>query len=844
MSSRTLSTLLPPVIFASSLGPALLMATDFDVFDSTVQVDNTFIQNTQTPPVVLAAGDQVTFQGSIIVPGANDAVFISPVPSGLTLTFTEGSITLGSLEDGVDIDQAFDGNFVNRGLIQSTFQEGVDMGDLFSGSFMNFGSIIGGVLGDGIQFESDVTGSFSNFGSISGQEDGIIIEGLFLGSFLNEGEIIGGDDGVNVDLNVGVGATLINNGLIQGQVGGLDLDRNLNGTVINNGVIRGLSIGGPDAGFEVGRDIGNQGVFTNRGSIFGGTAGALIIQDLLGQANNYGLIQGGIDGFNVNRNLIGTLNNFGEIRGPNIGVVVGTRLEGTLFNCGIIEGTNSVGIRAFRTIGTIHNHGGRISGAVAAIRLGTGDGTVILSGPSHIEGLIGGAAGNDTIRFQDMRGINAAKQAELAALAAADPAAGSVVLFGETIAWQGIEDIQADAPTLLSYESLISGAGLGSYAVSLDNLNGLNDSLREFLKSLNDTPINTLNDIVRNSSGQSLIASFRDLQREQDVNFFQLFSNQFSSLRGDVTGRPAPAVQAQNSGGFLTREVPIGMEVAQVNDESNGWITNYVGSSNQDRNGSRAAGDYDQTTILFGVGSDKTDQWYAGYFGGYSRNEGQADQFGTGLETNGGWIGGNAQFRNGDVFATLVGAIGLQDFDSVRRDFIGRRYDGDSEVFSSFFYSQVGKDFWLGDENNARITPYLGMTLSLDVLDGFSESGPVGTSLRFDDESYFLFQTVVGISAAGYRETKKGWIRPRADLAWWHAYGDDSFGSGLATPGLINAFQVGIPDSNRNRGVFQAGIEFGLNQWESWWFEAGYFGVVGDDGYTSNGGTFGARVEF
>ena len=117
---------------------------------------------------------------------------------------------------------------------------------------------------------------------------------------------------------------------------------------------------------------------------------------------------------------------------------------------------------------------------------------------------------------------------------ARDPNTGTITLFGETINWLNIEDIQADGSTLESYESLFAGTGLGGYGSALDNLSGLNDPLREFFKALNDVALSDLSDAASYSSGQTLRNAMADLRRERDTNFNHLFSNQFSSLRGEV----------------------------------------------------------------------------------------------------------------------------------------------------------------------------------------------------------------------------------------------------------------------------------------------------------------------
>lgn len=596
-----------------------------------------------------------------------------------------------------------------------------------------------------------------------------------------------------------------------------------------------------------------DGLLENKGTISGSLAGVEIEGSLDGTIRNNGTIFGISEGIFID-DVAGNIVNNGSIRGLGIGVYVFTELTGDIFNCGIIE-ANVVGIDAVSFSGTIRNHGGRITGAEGnfSIRLLGAPSTVILSGPSHIEGPISFARGPEgavfdgqILRFENMRGINAAKQAELATLDSTDPATGSIILFGETIAWENVSDLQADAASLDSYESLISGAGLEGYAIALDNVQGLSDEFREFSKALNDADASSLNEIVANSSGQNLTNSVRDFARQQDVNFFHLFANQFSSLRGEVAGQSHSNQSAIQRAGFLTREVQAGMVVAETSEEENLWMTSYFGASEQNANGMRADSESTNVSLLFGGGSDLSNGWYLGGFGGYARSDGRVDGFGSALETNGGWIGLNAQRRSGDVFANVVGALGIQDLDSIRRDAFGNEMRGDTESFGGFIYGQAGRDYFIGaDDRGARITPYLGFTMTFQSLSEFVEEGSLGTALRFDDESIAEFQTVLGVSLTGYRQLPSGWIRPRAELAWWHSFAGSS-GSlvGLAATGILPEFSVTSPTASDDRAVVQVGLEFGSDRLAGWTFEAGYFGVFGSDDYTSHGATLGARFNF
>ena len=62
--------------------------------------------------------------------------------------------------------------------------------------------------------------------------------------------------------------------------------------------------------------------------------------------------------------------------------------------------------------------------------------------------------------------------------------------------------------------------------------------------------------------------------------------------------------------------------------------------------------------------------------------------------------------------------------------------------------------------------------------------------------------------------------------------------------GLLPEFSVTSLAANDDRGVLQVGFEFGSDHLDGWTFEAGYFGVLGSDDYSSHGGTFGARLSF
>ncbi|MEM7603460.1 MAG: autotransporter outer membrane beta-barrel domain-containing protein, partial [Verrucomicrobiota bacterium] len=534
----------------------------------------------------------------------------------------------------------------------------------------------------------------------------------------------------------------------------------------------------------------------------------------------------------------------GTISGQFVGLSFGQSLEGTIFNCGIIEGTNLDGIRLFEVDGgVVINDGGRIQGVDFSVNFGLGDGTLVLSGPSHLVGTIGGGAGSDVIRFENMRGINAAKQAELAALAAADPVAGTVTLFGETIEWENIQDIQADLTTLVSYESLLTGPGLSDYARALDNVQGLTDSFRALLKELNNADLNLLNDGASNSSGQTLHMGLDDFVRNQDTRLYSLLSNEFASLRPRDSASDRTA--AGRSSGLFSREVPISATVGDSSDGTEPFLTGYVEQGNQSATGSRPDSSYDNTTILFGSGKKVTSDIYLGVFGGYTDNESRVDGFGSLLKNEAGYFGMTAQYEGDFLFANLVAAYGFHDQMSRRRDIAGNVMEGDAIGHQGILYTQVGREYRLATESNIAITPYAGFALSSLSMGGYTESGPVGTALRFESETMTSFQTVLGVTASCFKETSRGWVKPRFDVAWWHEFDEsDQFGVAFANPGQLNALTISGVAANRDRGVFQAGVEFGFDRWEALTFDAGYFGTIGGEKFSAHGGSISANLEF
>lgn len=799
--------------------------------------------------VNVPAANSITFQGAINVnnAGANAVQLGVPapppppmgLPNGVVVVFESGSSTFSGAagNDAVNIAGDFNGSFRNDGVITSIADEGIDFTQNFSGSFINRGTITGD--DSGIDFSSDMAGAFENQGSISGGEQGFDVDGDLTGSFVNSGSITGSDQS-GVEIEGRLIGDFTNTGSILG-IGeeGVDIFGLVSGNFINHGSIIGEGL---DGLFFL--RLGNTGVVTNTGTI-AGAADGIFTRTLNGQLNNSGSIIGrGSHGLHVRVDLAGTVSNTGTIKGATIGVIVNNDLSGLLFNCGVIEGTSNAGIRTNTTTGTIWNDGGRIQGGNNAITMQAGTSTVILSGPSHIVGNMSAGAGSDILRFQQMRGITAAKEAELVALAAADsPLQTSVTLFGETISWVGFDDIQTDSSTLESYTSLITGPGLQQYAEALDNVTGLNDSFREFLKELNKADASLLNEIVANSSGQTLINGINDFVRNQDTRIYSLLISEFSTLRGNISGGGESS--AGQPTGLFTREVPVGGRIEPIDDSTQTYITGYVGRGTQNRSLARQNSSYDNTTILFGTSREVSNEWQMGFFGGYTDNESATDRFGSLLKNEAAYFGVNAQYTSDYFFANLVAAYGFHDQASVRRDFIGNSMRGNATGHQGFLYTQIGRDLYLGEEDRLKVSPYAGFTLSSVLMGDFTESGNPGTNLRFADETTTSVQTVLGINASCYKDTSYGWIRPRIDAAWWHEYtGADSYGVSLASPGLLNGFDIFSQGTNRNRGVFQIGTSIGFNGWESTSFDLSYFGATGEDGLSAHGGAFSATFEF
>lgn len=590
-----------------------------------------------------------------------------------------------------------------------------------------------------------------------------------------------------------------------------------------------------------------DGTFVHAGTAMSSFSGITFVHTFSGMAINSGQVKAEQIGVMFGAGTFsGELTNSGDIIGGNDGVFVTGSFEGSILNRGTVEGTNQYGVHLMQgNGGVVRNEGGRIIGGKSAIYLGPGNGKVVLSGPSQIVGGIDGGADQDTLRFENIRGVSEGKRTELLDLANSNTGAGSITLYGEIIEWKNFESIEVDLESLNSYENLISAPGLTGYARALDNAKGLNEEFRNFMKALNEVEAADLNAVTANTSGQTLISGWDSFGQEQSSRMFSLFGAQFSSFRGSVSGRESGSASTGTSSGLFVNEVPAGGAWDVPAQDPNVFVSGYVGSGDQDPALNRADAQFDSTTVVFGVGRQISEYWNLGVFGGYGRNEARVDQFGSELETRSAYAGVNAQYSHGSFFTNLLAGYGFLDSDSDRRDFLGNQMTGNRNGHQGLFYFQTGWDHSFGDEGRGRVTPYLGMALSLTSLDAFSESGPSATSLRFSDETMTSVQSVLGLTVTGHQETRPGWVKPRLDVAFWQALdGAESSTVSLANSGLLNPYSISTEGADASRAVLQIGADFSFDAMPNWIFNAGYFGSFGDDGYSSHGGMFGVKIDF
>ncbi|MEM6820475.1 MAG: autotransporter domain-containing protein [Verrucomicrobiota bacterium] len=821
---------------------SLGVAANLVVSDSTTGITNSNISSS------LSSGDIINFTGTVSS-GISDAVVFNPVPSSLTITIesTASLLATGAGFHALKFSEDFDGTLTVLGTISAsgTGGEAILFDKNFTGSLINYGIITSN--DDGIYFEENLDGTLTNSGTITTADTGILVEENLTGTLINTGSINSVDgtslsNGVNISGNL-IG-TFVNSGTIYttSSLSGLRT-RNVIGSLFNYGTIAS------DQGDGIFISENLSGILLNTGSIIGG-------------------FQGGDEGILIARDLIGSLTNSGTILGGDEGIQVSANLSGTITNSGIIKG-NDEGIRIFGNgTGTITNNGGKIqSGNGVAILLGSNNGTVILSGPSRIIGTIDGESGaGDILRFENTRGVNASKQAELEALAAAD-ADGTVTLFGETITWQNFEDIQFDSSSVQAYQDLLTSPELNQFAWALDNVLSLDDDdFREFLTVLNNVDLSILDDTLRNSSGLTILDGMTDFAQSQDTGLFGQIMNQLFTVRDGASGfnsnsftllndldnqsmqRLKNNLIALNTNGVSDVSTLDRASLEPLGEElrSNVYLTGFAEASYQDNTGNRAKSSSIRGTAILGGGSWLTENLYIGGFGGYAKNDSRVDIFDSSLTTHSAYVGVNVSYVRNRWFANVMAGFGYHDIYTTRWNAANQQFNGENSGYQGMVMSQIGYDWILNKTGTSRISPYMGMSYSTMHTDGYTETGSAPTvALRFSDGSIETLQTTAGFNYTCHYETFFGYIRPRVSAAWWHALEkSSSYAMSLATPGLLNNFTVESSNTNRNRAVYSAGVTIGLDELTDWAFHFAYQGSTGSEGYQSHGGTAGALVEF
>ncbi|MDF1826190.1 MAG: autotransporter outer membrane beta-barrel domain-containing protein [Verrucomicrobiales bacterium] len=887
----TKSKILPSIFIV------LLLSTFYSFAQTLIEIEDS--TTTITNPPGLTAGDRIRFSGEIRTPGDRGVDF-SSLPFPTRLIFTSSSV-VSARDEAVYVDDDFRGDFSNAGLIESSHSEGVQIEGDFNGSFSNTGTIRSKAE-EAVHFQGDFTGTFLNTGTIASLsddgEEAFEVDGDFEGSFINRG-IISAEDDETIYFDDYFTGTFLNTGTIKsttdGGLGAIEFSEDFDGSFTNRGVIstervetmffNGIFTGTflntgtikstTDRGLEaIEFNDDFDGSFTNHGVIssegdkavyfdrtFTGTflnTGTIRVttdegheaievdEAFEGSFTNQGVISAEKDeAILFNGSFTGTFLNEGTVMsGENLAISM-EDFDGRFLNSGVIE---TGGMTAIKFSGggiEMTNDGGRITGTRLAVDFAGGDTDLTLSGPSHIEGVLQGAPGtNDVLTFADIRGISDEKRAELIALAEDDnPGLTSVVLFGEEISWNEFEDVRVDLASLESYEDLL-GPGLQGFGEALDHVLMLNDEFREFLKGLNDLSEDELNRAASTTSGQVLASGIDDFVQQQDAQLFSLFTNEFSTLRGDRSGGGGSLASNERTG-FFTREVQVGVTVQEPLDTAHVFVAGYVGNASQDSTLIRSGSNVDNTSVIFGRTDHVSNEWMLGIWGGYVDNEARVDSYGSLLKNEAGYVGVNANYLSDDLFANFLLGYGFHDQFSNRRDFRGDAFEGDAVGNQGLLQAQVGRDYYFGESAGLKASPYLGFAVSALSMGGFVEDSPAISRLRFDAETTVSAQSVVGVNLSGYRATTHGWIKPKFDASWWHEFASaDDYGVALATPGFLNAFQVSSPAANRDRAMIQVGLEFGFDSWESVTFDATYFGSFGEDDYSSHGGSLSASFEF
>lgn len=372
--------------------------------------------------IILSGGGVIENAGSI-TGEAGGALIQSQAINSVAGT---GTITNTGSMTGASYGLGFAGTLasatlLNSGKITGTVSHGVSQGAVGSLTITNqaTGSIIGEKSG---VFALDGAVAIDNAGTIRANlAGGGAVEPFFAGVLIgragttvtNSGTISGAGRGIATSLvSDGTGGfvmealniALTNSGTISGEaddgiafLGG--------GSVVNYGRIEGL-IGAQADGVQIqfanGQATGSapkqSGTLTNLsgGSIVGARYGAIIAGG--GAVDNAGLIEGGLAGLLIidqaRTGTVGSLINSGNIVG---GVVMDVD-TGTAINSGTISSGTGEAFTSAQAI-TLTNSGRIVGGGVTAIRLSSGDDTLVLNAGSDIEGIVDGGDGNDIARL-------------------------------------------------------------------------------------------------------------------------------------------------------------------------------------------------------------------------------------------------------------------------------------------------------------------------------------------------------------------------------------------------------------------------------------------------------------
>jgi hypothetical protein len=302
--------------------------------------------------------------------------------NGSITSFENAGTITGGTGAGLFVNGTI-GTFLNSGTMSgSTAAEADDGGTTFTNTSTG---VLTGTNGNGFQTQGDFT-TFTNAGTISGTDAGVAFNnGSGVANFTNSGNISGANDpAVKVDGNVG---TFANSGTLTSGTGWTT-----------------LFFGGSLASFVNSKDITNTGtgnaievdggavdIFSNAGSIVGGTGGAPAIGFFNGATVDSFTNSGTIvspDG----RGIVfdGAVQTFNNAAG---GSITGFQ-NGVTFNNGVVDATNAGSIISTAATGQM---GVRIDGG----GLFTNSGLIEGAGGVHFNGAAGTLVNSGTIRQTD-----------------------------------------------------------------------------------------------------------------------------------------------------------------------------------------------------------------------------------------------------------------------------------------------------------------------------------------------------------------------------------------------------------------------------------------------------------